>query len=148
MLARYARDCRAVGDKMPPMYDGGAWRRPCTMYDCQVCARCAGKPPVWRYAGFIAMPNRQWFAVLLAYLFIHGKRTRNGLNEPREDFIGTRVVCALNEAVRRVVNERRLRRPRSFVTTSDHSFTNMRPHLLCSSRSSAAHYLQIVNRKS
>ena len=31
------------------------------------------------------------FAILLAYLLYHGKRMRNGLNEPGEDFIGTRM---------------------------------------------------------
>ena len=40
------------------------------------------------------------------------------------------------------------KRHRFFVTTSDHGFTDTRPHLLCSCRSFAAHYLQIVNRKS
>ena len=37
---------------------------------------------------------------------------------------------------------------RRFVTTSDYGSKTSRPHLHCSSRSSAAHYLQIVNRKS
>ena len=39
------------------------------------------------------------FAVLLAYLLYHGKRMRNGLNEPGEDFVGTRV-CKLNTTKR------------------------------------------------
>ena len=46
------------------------------MYDLNAGAPCA------RLAKFAFLP---------AYFFIHGKRMRDGLNEPREDFIGTRV---------------------------------------------------------
>ena len=41
---------------------------------------------------FTALLNHQWFELFADLpFFIHGKRMRNGLNESREDFIGTDV---------------------------------------------------------
>ena len=46
-----------------------------------------------RFAKFPRLrANMAKFAVLLAYSFIHRKRMKNGLNEPREDFLGTRAL--------------------------------------------------------
>ena len=53
----------------------------CTMYD----VRCT----IWKFPRLRA--NLAKFAVLLAYLLYHGKRMRNRLNEPGENFLGTRV---------------------------------------------------------
>ena len=47
-----------------------------------------------RYAGPAALLNRQWFDLLMGLLPLSvGNALGNGLNEPREDFIGTRVTA-------------------------------------------------------
>ena len=81
--AVYGRGYKAAGApigayvRCTTVADGAS---PCTMYDVRFGNSRALRADLAK------------FAVMLAYFFIHSKRTRNELNESREDFIGTRVL--------------------------------------------------------